>query len=79
MAEWFKATDLKSVVGLRPPGVRIPLTPPRGDAREADWARLLSECGGEYLRRGFESHSPRLIFYRSTNPTRLRGFCVLMD
>jgi hypothetical protein len=28
MAEWFKATDLKSVVAARPPGVRIPLPPP---------------------------------------------------
>ena len=27
MAEWFKATDLKSVVAARPPGVRIPLPP----------------------------------------------------
>ena len=53
MAEWFKATDLKSVVAARSPGVRIPLPPPytrqglvctRGGARVADWARLLSEC-----------------------------------
>ena len=29
MAEWFKATDLKSVVAARSPGVRIPLPPPR--------------------------------------------------
>jgi hypothetical protein len=27
MAEWTKATDLKSAVGASPPGVRIPLTP----------------------------------------------------
>jgi hypothetical protein len=41
MAEWFKATDLKSVVAARSPGVRIPLPPLRGGARVADWARLL--------------------------------------
>ena len=28
MAERFKAAVLKTVVGLRPPGVRIPLSPP---------------------------------------------------
>ncbi len=31
MAEWFKATDLKSVVAARPPGVRIPLPPLTGE------------------------------------------------
>ena len=28
MAEWFKAAVLKTAVGLRPPWVRIPLSPP---------------------------------------------------
>jgi hypothetical protein len=28
MAEWFKAAVLKTVVGVSPPGVRIPLPPP---------------------------------------------------
>lgn len=46
MAERTKATDLKSVVGSRPPGVRIPLTPPWGGARVVDWGRLLSGCRG---------------------------------
>ncbi len=69
MAEWFKATDLKSVVAARSPGVRIPLPPPYhlpgfnnciwGGAREADWARLLSECWDLKLSRGFESRPPR--------------------
>ena len=69
MAEWFKATDLKSVVAARSPGVRIPLPPPChlpglnnctwGGAREADWARLLSECWDLKLSRGFESRPPR--------------------
>ena len=27
MAEWFKATVLKTVVGASQPGVRIPLSP----------------------------------------------------
>ena len=31
----------------------------RGGAREADWARLLSECWGQNLSRGFESRPPR--------------------
>ena len=30
-----------------------------GGARVADWARLLSECGGLNLRRGFKSRPPR--------------------
>jgi hypothetical protein len=69
MAEWFKATDLKSVVAVRSPGVRIPLPPPCqlpelctctwGGARVADWARLLSECWDLKLSRGFESRPPR--------------------
>jgi hypothetical protein len=69
MAEWFKATDLKSVVAVRSPGVRIPLPPPYhlpgfdnciwGGARVADWARLLSECWDLKLSRGFESRPPR--------------------
>ncbi len=47
MAEWFKAAALKAVVPSRVPWVRILLPPPtyfrRGD-REAEGARLLSEC-----------------------------------
>jgi transcriptional regulator with XRE-family HTH domain len=38
----------------------VEFTPHRGGAREADWARLLSECWGFNLSRGFESHPPRL-------------------
>ena len=30
MAEWTKAAVLKTAVGSRPPGVRIPLPPPYG-------------------------------------------------
>ena len=37
----------------------VEFTPHRGGAREADWARLLSECWGFNLSRGFESHPPR--------------------
>ena len=41
MAEWTKATDLKSVVGASPPGVRIPLTPLIVNA-EAGWGVLFT-------------------------------------
>jgi hypothetical protein len=74
MAERSKAAVLKTAVGSRPPGVRIPLPPPGrttaasisyidkkewGGAREADWGRLLSDCRGKNLDRGFESRPPR--------------------
>ena len=37
----------------------IPVKQAWGGAREADWARLLSECWGQNLSRGFESRPPR--------------------
>ena len=43
MAEWFKATVLKTVVGLRSPGVRIPLPPLTG--LQALVAQLVDEHG----------------------------------
>jgi hypothetical protein len=67
MTERLKVTVLKTVVvkatvGSNPtpsadrhPGINHPW----GGAREADWARLLSECRGLNLGRGFESRPPR--------------------
>ena len=63
MTERLKVTVLKTVVPARVPWVRIPLPPlkhpPWGGARVAEWARLLSECRGLNLDRGFESRPPR--------------------
>ena len=45
MAEWFKATVLKTVVPARVPWVRIPLSPPtlRGGGASADKSAKISQ------------------------------------
>ena len=45
-----------------------------GGARVADWARLLSECRGLNLGRGFESRPPRLT---KISDSHLKGDCHL--
>jgi hypothetical protein len=55
----------------------VEFTPHRGGAREADWARLLSECWGFNLSRGFESPPPPCYHTEAGNeliivPTGLR-------
>jgi hypothetical protein len=64
MAERLKATVLKTVVakatvGSNPTPSAHHSKCTRGGAREADWARLLSEYWGQNLSRGFESRPPR--------------------
>ena len=67
MTERLKVTVLKTVVvkatvGSNPtPSADHPSINNRtwGGARVADWARLLSECRGLNLGRGFESRPPR--------------------
>ena len=50
MAEWSKAAVLKTVVPLRVPGVRIPLSPPSSAVADFGGHSPLEVCeGGNYL------------------------------